>query len=188
MTEPLVPNQDHANAAHAQKMQALAAEARRPGEWLDIYSEIVEYNVKTTMEAHGDGQVALEALRERRGHIKHIRTALEEHGLPLSEDVEIEGGPHVEQDQFGLPTKVIWPGGEWIRLCWKDGSKVEFRGAKAWTAYTFIRWWASYHQMFLQLTDPGSAKPKSRIIEPHSPEWVKYMEAKRKDQARGVEP
>lgn len=188
MTNPLVPNQDHANEAHSQKMHALAAQARRPGEWIDIYSEIVEYNVKTTMEAHGDGATALERLKERRTHVRYIRTAFEEHGLPLSEDIEIEGGPIVEQDPSGLPTKVLWPSGEWIRFHWPDGSKIEFRGAKAWTAYTFIRWWDSYHTMFKQLTDPTSVKSKTRIIEPHSPEWQRYMDAKRKDQARGAEP
>lgn len=188
MNNPLVPNQDHANEAHAQKMHALAAQARRPGEWIDIYSEIVEHNVKTTMEAHGDGATALERLKERRTHVRFIRAAFEEHGLPLSDDVEIEGGPQVDYNQLGLPTRVIWPSGEWIRFFWPDGSKIEFRGEKAWISYAFMQWWSGYHVMFLQLTDPTAIKPKTRIIEPHSAEWLSYMEAKRKDQARGVEP
>lgn len=189
---PLVPNLDAANAAHSEMIQARAAEARSPGEWFDIYCEVVEFNVKTTMEAHGDGALALEKLRERRTHAKVIRAEFERSGLPLSEDIEIEGGPVVHQSPLGLPTRIEWPSGMWIRFILVDGTKIEFRGEKAWTAYTFIRWWDSYHQRFLQLTDPTAAaaasKPKTRIIEPHSPEWLRYMAAKRADQNKGIEP
>ncbi len=175
-------SQDAANVAHEEQIAALASKARSAGEWVDIYTEVVEYNVKTTMEANGDGLRALEVLKERRPLVRYIRTAFEEHGLSLSEDIEIEGGPVVETAVTGLPTKILWPSGEWIRFHWPDGSKLEFRGAKAWTAYTFIRWWESYQQRFKQLTDPTSVKPKTRLIEPHSPEWQRYMDAKRKDQ------
>ncbi len=174
---PLVPNQDAANEAHAQKMHALGAQARTPSEWFDIYTETVEFMVKTTMEAHGDGALALERLRERRHHAKTVRSELESHGMPLSEEVQIEG-PIVSHDERGIPSQISWPAGEWIKLYWPDGSKLQFAGPKALIALGFVMWWESYHTMFKQLTDPSSVKPKSRLIEQYSPEWHRYMDGK----------
>lgn len=184
-----LPNHDLGNALIQHEARVAAAKARTPGDWFDIYHSIVEHAVKTTMEANGEGALALERLRDRRTQARDVRHVLESHGMPLSEEIEIEG-PYVTHDERGIPTQVSWPQGQWLRLHWPDHSKVEFRGPRAWVALGFIMWWEQFHQQFKALEDPSAPAPvaKRRLIEPNSPEWKSYFGAKAKDQREGREP
>jgi hypothetical protein len=183
------PGQDLSDEFVQHQAMVAGAKARTPGDWFDIYNSIVEHGVKTTMESNGEGALAAERLRERKGAAKEVRHILESHGMPLSEAIEIEG-PYVTNDERGITTQVSWPQGQWMRLHWPDHSTVEFRGAKAWVALGFIMWWEQFHQQFKALEDSKAPQPvvKRRLIEPNSPEWKNYFGAKARDQKKGLEP
>ncbi len=185
---PLVPNKAAEHALRQELAYARTAAARTIGEWFDAYCDEVEYAVKSTMEENGDGHLVLDALAPRRASSKAIRAELEQRDLTFSDEMELEGGPLVQLDEHGVVARMEWPQGEWIRLFWPDGSKLEFRGHRALVVFAFIEFWKSRQQLYKHLTDPTSNKPKTRIIEPFTPEWNAYMKAKKADQAKGVEP
>ncbi len=167
----------------ADRAEAKALEARTPGDWFDIYQGIVEAGVVDTMERNGEGGLATERLADRRPDAKQVRAAFVSHGLPITEAIEVEGGPLIQYDDNGAPMRVEWPRGEWIRFFWPNGPPLEFRGKRAWIAFAFIQWWLQAQDQHKQLTDPTRPKPagKKRIIERGSPEWQAYFDAKRKD-------
>lgn len=175
-------------ARHAIAMQLKAAEARTPGDWVDIFQSIIEQSVKTTMETNGDGKLVLEKLAESRTSIAAVRERFMAHGLPLLEDVEIEG-PEVSHDAMGYLTKLEWPRGEWVKFFWPGRTGcLEFRGHKALTALSFIMWWENFHQTAQQWDNQlkGKSEPEQivRQIAPGSPEWVKYYAEKAADLKR----
>lgn len=161
--------------------------ARTPGDWFDIYSEIVEHGVKTVLEGAGQGHEVLEKLAPRRADAKVVRREFMAHGLPLSDAIEIEG-PEVTPDMHGFLTHVAWPRGLWVTFFWPDRSKLSFKGSKATVALGFIMWWSDFHVQYLAMKDQSSPKekkrqaaaPKKRLVEPGSPEWEAYFAAKRK--------
>jgi xanthine/CO dehydrogenase XdhC/CoxF family maturation factor len=165
-----------------ERARARAATARDAGEWFDIYTEIVEQAVKRTLESAGEGHLVLERLADRRAAATVVRREFQAHGLPLSEDIDVEG-PLVTPDPMGFLTNVSWPRGQWVRFIWPDQSKLEFRGMKAVVALAFIMWWENFHLQFQAMHDKN-APQKRRVILPHTPEWDRYMAAKAADQAR----
>lgn len=185
MIEPQQPSdgQRQVDAAVRQhQIDLAAAQARTPGDWFDIYDSIVVHAAKTTMEQNGESGLAAERLRDRDTQAKRVRADFEAHGLPLAEDIEIEGGPQIVYDQHGIPQVVGWPNGHWIRFHWPDGSQLEFRGYKALIAFAFIQWWIPFHLQFQALSDPTKqAAPKTRIVNPGEADWNSYMQAKRKE-------
>jgi hypothetical protein len=182
---PEAPKPDSLDeAVLMERVHAKAATARDPGEWFDIYTEIVEMGVKKTLESAGEGHLVLERLAPRRRDAAAVRRDFIAHGLPLSEGIDCEG-PEVTRDPEGHMSQYSFPRGMWVRFIWPDHSKLEFRGSKAIVAIGFIQWWVGFHQHYKKLTDP-SAPQKKRIIEPHTAEWNSYMRAKALDQSRQI--
>jgi hypothetical protein len=163
--------------------------ARTPADWFDIYQSIVEHGVKTVLESAGEGGQVLDRLRPWRSDAKVVKREFQAHGLPLSDEVEIEG-PLVIPDVNGFLTTVKWPRGLWVTFFWPDKSKLTFRGDKALVALGFIMWWSGFHLQYVAMQDPNSPKeqerraraPKKRLIEPGSPEWDAYFAAKKRAQ------
>lgn len=158
------------------------AEAKTPKDWMDIFQEITEHSVKVTMEQAGDGDKVLDRLREWRPAYAHVARELNAHGMPLSEEVELEGPRmgHVN----GLPIVEEWPYGVQLKMHWPDGSHLHFKGNAAIVAVTFWIWWVNFQER--HLTQMGIAKTaqenSKRILLPGSAESAAYNDAKRKDQ------
>lgn len=177
-------------AAHKTRVDLAAAQARTPGEWLDIFQSIVEHSVKTTMEANGEGTKVLESLSETRTSLRRVRDRFEEHGLPILEAIDIEG-PLVTPDALGGMTNISWPRGEWVKLYWPARTDfLEFRGHQALVAVSFIMWWSSFQALAEQQNAQLLGKPEpegiKRMVEPGSPEWDRYFAGKAADLAKGI--
>lgn len=191
MTDPLAIAHAAAEARreeHQMRMHLAAATARSPGEWIDIFQQVVEFSVKSTMEEHGDGDKVLDRLSDTRTSLRAIRIRFEEHGLPLLEDIETEG-PDVFPDAQGNLTNVSWPRGEWVKFYWPGRNDcMEFRGHKALVALCFIMWWVTFQKTAKQWADQilgkGPVEGERRMIEPGTPEWNSYWAAKKADLAR----
>jgi hypothetical protein len=172
---------------HQARVELAAAEARTPGEWVDIYQSVVEFGVQSTLEASGEGGQVLEKLAEPRAAFKQVKHKFQSHGLPLSEELEFEGPCLHLDEQTGMDIGVTWPQGRWVRFFWPDKSTLEFRGYQALVAFTFIRWWAQFaklHQAQAAAASGAPAAAPARIIEPGSPEWQRYYSAKHVDMER----
>jgi hypothetical protein len=188
MPDPIIPDDQARLVLHQKAVEAKAAEARTPGDWFDIFTGIVTFGVKSTLEGMGRGAEAAEKLRDQQPYWREVRRVFEDHGLPLSESVEWEG-PHVFPDQFGFPTNVEWPLGEWVKFYWPEEKKkpLEFRGQYALVAVSFIIWWTNFN-MVHKTMGGVTEDAKRRIIKPGEDEWKRYMTAKKADQAAGIEP
>lgn len=180
-----------AEVRHQMHVQLKTAEARTPGDWIDIFQEIVEFTVRTTMEEHGEGSQVLEKLEPTRSAIKQVRARLMEHGLPLLENIDIDG-PDIRPDAMGCLTNVSWHRGQWVKLCWPHHKDVlEFRGQQALVALSFVMWWSNFHQTAKQWDTQlqggqAAVAGARRMIEPGSPEWVRYFTAKQADQGGSI--
>lgn len=172
-----------------QRTNAAAAEARTAGEWFDIYWDIVATGVRHILEAnHADKTSAAaefdKRMAEHMQFAKVVRREFVSHGLPLLEEIEWEG-PLCEHDEAGLPHIVSWPRGVWIEFFWptagSKGDKLRFEGQAAVCALGFIQWWVGFQQVGAHMAGK-EVEAKTRIIEPGSNEYVKYMAAKAKEQ------
>jgi len=172
---------------HQARVELAAAEARTPGDWVDIYESVIEYAVKSTLEANKMGHLVLEKLAEPRAAFKIVKHRFQSHGLPLSESLEFEGPQLHMDEQTGLDVGITWPHGRWVRFYWPDKSSLEFRGYPAMVAITFIRWWdqfAKLHQQQQRALMGKQDDAPRRLIEPGSPEWDRYYAAKHEDMER----
>lgn len=174
--------------AHQQLVEQAAAEARTPAEWVDIFQSVIEFSVKTTLEASRMGDQVLEKLADFRSAIKVVRHRFQSHGLPLSEDLDFEG-PEMHLDNRGMDQGITWPHGRWVRFLWPDHSVMEFRGYQAFVAMMFIRWWDQFAKLHQQQAEAlaggdGMSSKEKRIIEPGSSDWNRYFGAKAEDMAR----
>jgi hypothetical protein len=169
---------------HQGQVELAAAAARTPEEWVDIYQSVIEFAVKSTLEASKMGHEVLERLAEPRAALKQIRHKFQSHGLPLSESLEFEGPELHIDEKTGHDIGITWPQGRWVRFHWPDKSSLEFRGYTAFVAIMFIRWWSQFAMLHQQqaaaLAGTTPAAP-SRLIEPGSPEWDRYYSAKHAD-------
>jgi hypothetical protein len=169
------------------------AEARSADEWFDIYREIVFKGVQQILEANGAGGETFDSkIAEQRPFWAKVRADFTSHGLPLSEEVEWEG-PQVRRDQTGAPNIVEWPTGMHITLYWPaEGTKAQlrFEGQCALVALGFILWWGDFHSQAKSLAGRDDA-PTSRIIDPTSREYHRYVQDKAADLRRineGTDP
>jgi hypothetical protein len=169
---------------HQERVELAAAAARTPEEWVDIYQSVVEFAVKSTLEASGMGDQVLEKLAEPRSAFKQVRSRFKAHGLPLSEGLEFEGPQLHIDESIGSDLGITWPQGRWVRFFWPDKSMLEFRGYPALVAFTFIRWWSQFamrHQAELAAAKGELPEAKTRVIAPGSDDWNKYYSAKQAD-------
>ena len=177
-------------AEHKTRVDVAAAQARTPGEWIDIFQSIIEHSVRTTMEANGDGGKVLEQLSESRTSMRRVRERFEEHGLPILDGIDIDG-PQIMPDALGALTNISWPRGEWVKFYWPNRTDwLEFRGHQALVAVAFIMWWSSFQALAEQQNAQLLGKPAPegirRMIEPGTPEWDNYWAGKAADIAKGV--
>lgn len=167
-----------------QRIQMEAVKARKAEDWFDLFQEIVFSGVRQTMSQAGvEGtKVADKVLDERRPTYARVRDRFRVQGLDLSENVEWEG-PVIGPDQFGFPRIQGWPRGMWARATWGDGSTVEWRGAEAEIAVSFVIWWSCYQQVYQQAHDPGviiTDDMRRRVVQPGTSDYVDYVQAKAK--------
>lgn len=169
---------------HQGRVELAAAAARTPEDWVDIFQSVIEFSVKSTLEASGMGGEVLERLSESRSAFKVVRSRFQSHGLPLSENLEFEGPELHIDEKTGHDIGITWPQGRWVKFHWPDKSMLEFRGYPAFVAIMFIRWWSQFvmlHQQQAAALAGTTAAAPSRLIEPGSPEWDRYYSAKHAD-------
>ncbi len=172
---------DAKHVALIEQAKVRGAEAKNAKDWMDLYQEITEHSVKVTMEQNGAGDQVLEHLKEWRPAFAHVSRELNAHGLPLTEEIELEG-PIMGLTNTGLPIIESWPLGVQVKFHWPDGSKLHFKGNAAIVAVTFWMWWVNFqdvHKQQIGIAD--KAEKRSRIILPGSLESQAYGDAKRKD-------
>ena len=170
---------------HQGRVELAAAAARTPEDWVDIFQSVIEFSVKSTLEASGMGGEVLERLAESRSAFKVVRSRFQSHGLPLSESLEFEGPSLHIDEKTGMDIGITWPQGRWVRFFWPDKSTLEFRGYPAFVAITFIRWWSQFALLHrAQAAAMDGREAKARVIEPGSPEWDRYYSAKNADMER----
>ncbi len=190
MTDPIVnPLGTDGDAARREEEQRLRVElaigkARKAEEWFDIFVHIVEHGVKSVVEQHQGN--AVELLAPQRGSFAAVRHILKYQGLPLTEEMEWEG-PEYIQDAYGFYHGMEWPRGEWIKITWPDRDVVELRGRQAVVMATFLLWWQQFAGLATAQQNmlDGKAAPR-RIIDPGSPEWNRYFQAKAQDIAEAA--
>ena len=182
MDNPLVPNDAAAEEAFQQRTMAKAALARSVGDWWDIFEEISTHQVVKTMEAHGDS--AVDALKDWKDDKITVRREFVAHGLPLTEEVEVEG-PMQDPSRPTDQTAILWPMGQQITLFWPDGSKLHFRGRKALIAFTFVLWWDGFQSAY-KINMGQQEEQQSRLIAPGSAEWDEYYKRKNADLKKGI--
>ncbi len=158
-----------------------AANARTPGEWFDIFTTVGFSMVKREMERIGmvDPGAYEKKIAEHLPFYQKVREVLNAHGLPLTEEIEIDG-PLVEADALGQMHNVSWPRGAWIELHW-PGNKSEmlrFEGRAASVALEFILWWDGFHQMGMHMAGKDPIE-RSRIVDPNSADYHRYITGKR---------
>jgi hypothetical protein len=163
------------------------AEAKTASDWIDIFQEVIEHAVRTTMEENGDGKNVLEKLEPSRTAFRAIKARFNDHGLPLLDALEVEG-PLVVSNRLGYDD-VTWPLGEWVRFYWPGRTDhLEFRGHQALVAMAFIMWWSQFQRTAQQWSDQLAGKEekqgRTRAIEPGSPEWNQYFAMKNADLRR----
>ncbi len=192
MTDPLLGDVDpvsrlrHTVEDEQMRMQTelAAANARTPGDWFDIFTTIGFSMVKRELERLGrtDPQDFDRTVAEHRPFYAKVRSILEKHGLPLTEEVEIEG-PDIEYDLFNMPHNITWPRGVWLELHWPEskGQMLRFEGRAASVALEFIQWWDGFHQVAMKMGGKDSTG-KQRLVDPNSPEYLRYVTGKRKAQ------
>lgn len=183
MENPLVPRNAASDEAMNQAIMVKAALARTPGEWFDIFEEVTTHHVVKTMESHGDS--AVDVLHDWKDDKIAVRREFMAHGLPLTEEIEIEG-PVQDPSRPTDQTAILWPAGQQLTIHWPDGSTLMFRGRKALIAFSFILWWDSFQSAF-KVSTGQQIGGQSRVIEPGSPEWNEYYRRKNADLAKGVE-
>jgi hypothetical protein len=167
---------------HRARTELALAKARAAEDWFDIYVSIVEHGVRTMMEQNG--QDPREKLAEQKGYFSAVREILKYEGLPLTETMEWEG-PEYLQDRNGTYTGLEWPRGQWIRITWPDGRKVEFTGQRANIIATFLLWWQQFQTLAIAQQNQLDGKEGARrLIEPGSPEWLSYVSGKRGELGR----
>lgn len=157
------------------------AEAKSPKDWMDIFQAITESSVKASMEQNGQGDRVLETLRPWRASFPNVSRELQAHGMPLTEQIEVEG-PQIGRTTSGLPVVDAWPTGVWVKFHWPDHSSLGFKGQDALVAVTFWMWWVDFQDVHMkQLGLAKDAEQKTRLILPGSAESRAYQDAKRKD-------
>jgi hypothetical protein len=179
--------QDLSEAQLQERAREAGLLARTPAEWFEIYQEITEHGVRTILEKAGDGHRVIELLSPWRADAKVVKREFQAHGVPLDEEIEAEGPVPIS------PVEVHWPRGLWVTFHWPDRSHLTFRGNKAIIAWGFIDWWTGFQMQFQAMQDPNSPKeqarqakaPKTRLIEPGSPQWNAYFAAKEAAKKRG---
>lgn len=160
------------------------AEAKSPKDWMELFREITEHSVKTMMEANGQGGQVLQQLAPWRGSFVVVSQRLNAHGMPLSEEIEVEG-PIIGRTANGLPIVDEWPTGVWVKFHWPDRSFVGFKGNDAIVAVSFWMWWADFQHVHMKQMDIAKvAEGKTRLILPGSAESIQYHQAKREDQSK----
>ncbi len=180
MDNPLTPQASL--EADQQRIAMKAALARDAGEWFDIFDEVVtSYTVKT-MEAHGDS--AVDVIKDWKDDRAAVRREFVAHGVPLTDEIEVEG-PAPDPSRPTDPTALLWPMGQQATFIWPDGSKLAFRGRKALIAFSFVRWWAEFHNTYK--VGPAQVEEKHRIVAPGSAEWNEYYRRKNEDIKRGLQ-
>lgn len=158
-----------------------AARARSAAEWFDIFIDVVEQGVRQGLEMNKRGHEILDVLAEHRPSWRRVREALSAQGLELNEGVEVEG-PVIGHNQLGIPEVIGWPMGPVAKLYWTDGSKLEFTGKAALVAASFIIWWTGFNQVHMVQFGGDTPPPQSRIVEPGSDDYLRYIQAKAKAQ------
>jgi len=159
-----------------------AAKARTPGEWMDIFFAISHQMVRHTAEAQGGEElvkIAEHRWDEREPYHKKVRGMFETHGLPFTEAMEYEG-PLIEKDVLGVRNNVSWPRGAWLEMRWPENKAetLRFEGTCAVVAIEFLLWWETLHGVGMHM-DGKDAPEQSRMVDPNSPEYQRYLEGKR---------
>lgn len=175
---------DAKHVAAIEQAKVKAAEAKSAKDWMDLYQEITESSVKSIYEAEGNGHRVLEALEPWRPCYKRVGIELQAHGLPLSEQIEVEG-PIMGNTRTGLPVIDGWANGKVeATFHWPDRSKLTFRGRDALVAVTFWMWWVNFQDVHnQQLGVAQAAEQRTRLILPGSPDSLSYHAAKKDDKS-----
>lgn len=173
---------DAQHVAKLEQAKVRAAEARTPREWMELFQEITESSVKTIQENEGLGHKVLEVLEPWRPSYRRVSEALQSHGMPLTEEIEVEG-PIMGTTRSGLPVVDGWHGGHPnVTFHWPDKSKLHFRGRDALVAVSFWMWWVHFQEVHnQQLGIAKNAEMRTRLILPGSPDSVSYHAAKKDD-------
>lgn len=172
---------DAKHLAMMEQAKVRGAEAKSPKDWMELFREITEHSVKVTMEGNGAGDRVVDALKDWRPSYVRVARELEAHGMPLTEEIELEG-PTMGTTTTGLPIVEQWPMGVQVKFHWPDGSMLHFKGNDAMVAVAFWMWWVNFQDVHRQQIGLANhAEKRSRIIMPGTPESIAYGDAKRKD-------
>lgn len=179
-------NDTPSGAANFALMQARikmrAAEARKAEDWFDIFQDVVYSGVRQTLGPE-QSSIAHGLLKEQDYSFTQVRDKLRVQGLDIGGGVEWEG-PEIGHNGFGIACIMGWPRGMWAEVTWGDKSKIKFVGKQAEIAVSFFIWWTSFHQVYMETTQPGviiSEATKRRLIEPGTSDWLSYNKGKADD-------
>jgi len=152
--------------------QRRAALARTARDWMDIYIEVIERQLPSGPE------VFEQWTKVNRPRLRKIGDRFTSAGLTLDERIE---GIRT----FRPPNDIhfLTPSNPYVTFHWPDGQSLTFRDTRAGSAMAFWVWWSNF-----QLPIIGPSEGKTRNIIAGSPEYRSYMEAKRRDQEKGIEP
>jgi hypothetical protein len=157
---------------HERAESLRVAEKRDAGEWFDIYTGIIREGVIDIASKHGDKQKAEDNLRDQSSYFADVRREFVAHGLPIAEDIELEGGYPVYEKEYLVG--VEWPFGQHLTVVWPDQSKLVFKGQRALIAFGFVHWFVGFQTPY-RIQAGQDLAGKSRIIDPNSPEYASYM-------------
>lgn len=160
------------------RAEGAAALARQPAEWFDIFADIVSTGVRQTLElSDAPADEHAKRMREQEPYFKHVRSTFQSHGLPLDEEIEIEG-PEIGMDSDGVPRITAWPRGVYCEFTWpNEGSRAKplrFEGQSAIVAVAFIQWWVGFQHVYLRQQGREVAGQR-RLIQTGSREYIDYL-------------
>lgn len=162
-----------------------AALARTVTEWMEIYLEVLEANLKQIEQTHPEhhGRIFAEYQQTARPQLRHIAKEFQKAGLSLSEEMEFEGpeiGPFGPNGEMALR----WPDPAMkVTYFWPDGkSKLSFEGEYAQRSIGFFMFWQNYQTPLMPAQEGGK-----RILTGGA-EYDNYFKNKKADQSQGLEP
>lgn len=180
-TNPALSADQHRAQAAA---RVKAASARTPVEWMEIYIELLETDLRRIERDQGSNREMFSAYASStRPRLRRIGRQLQAAGLSLVDELRIIE-PIVDINSgnvfWGVPERCVFQ--------WPDGQTSVFTHDAAGSAFAFFSWWKQFQEVTMQELLVARSGPKTRILERGDPEYDGYMQAKQQDQRRGVEP
>lgn len=175
-------NADQHRAQAAARVKA--ASARTPVEWMEIYIELIETDLRRIEKEQGTNREIFSAyVSNTRPRLRRIGRQLQAAGLSLVDELRI-----IEPVVDIHSGDVLWGAPMRCVFLWPDGQTCVFVEEAAGSAFAFFSWWKQFQDVTMRELLVAQSKPTTRILESGDPGYEAYMRAKHKDQQQGLEP